>query len=124
MNRLNAHLAEVDVYRMNRELLYRYLQFVLADERIAIMQLKADLITRQSFAAAFMHPVALLPHYFAIDVLRRLREVAGDMPETLQAITARLRQLERRARWQKWFPWLTLLVVFLLCLAMYLFARK
>ncbi|RYZ47839.1 MAG: hypothetical protein EOP49_20200, partial [Sphingobacteriales bacterium] len=39
-DKLNAHIAVIDVYRMNKELLWRYLLFLLSDEKIAVLRLK------------------------------------------------------------------------------------
>ncbi len=124
VQKLNAHIAEIDVYRMNKELLHQYLMFLLSDEKIAIIQLKADTDTVHALVSAIIKTVAVLPHYFALDVLQRLKETTSAYPGEREKINLTIRRRKREAQWQRLFPWLALLVTLLLCLAMYFFSKK
>lgn len=124
VQKLNAHIAEIDVYRMNKELLHQYLMFLFSDEKIAIIQLKADTDTVNALVAAIMQTVAVLPHYFALAVLQRLKETTAAYPYESKRIDLMINKRRREAQWQRLFPWLALLVTLLLCLAMYLFSKK
>jgi DnaJ-domain-containing protein 1 len=124
VHKLNAHIAEVDVYRMNKELLHRYLLFLLANEKVAILRRKANPETLAALIKALMQSAAVLPYYFAIEVLQRLKVVAEEGSEPAQEIGNALKRLMREAQWQRLFPWLALLITLLLCVAMFFFSKK
>ncbi len=124
VNKLNAHIAEVDVYRMNKELLHRYLMFLLADEKIAILQRKGNPEILAGITKGLMQAVAVLPHYFSLEVLRRLQVTIAGNSDLEQQIGYVLKKLTREAQWQRLFPWLTLLITLLICAGMYLFSKK
>jgi molecular chaperone DnaJ len=124
VQKLNAHLAEVDVYRMNKELLYRYLMFLLSDDKIGIILQKAEDNFASRFVPQILEAIAPLPHYFAKDVLLRLKAITADneAENTLLVRAIRKRAIEEQK--EKWFPWIIFLVTLLLCLAMYLFSKR
>lgn len=121
LQKLNAHLAQVDVYRMNKQLLHQYLLFLFSDDKIGIIQLKAEAVTRGSIIEEGLKATLHLPFYYSNEILNRLLQVAADDGEA-QPLRDIKKRLEREARWQKLFPWLVAAVVLLLCVAMYLFS--
>ncbi len=123
LEKLNAHIAQVDVYRMNKQLLHQYLLFIFSDDKIGIIQLKAGDQDRAGIIAEAAKAAVHLPHYYARDIWERLLLIAANDEERagLQRVLSRL---AREARWQKLFPWLAVLAALLLCMAMYLFGRK
>lgn len=124
VHKLNNHIKEIDVYRMNKELLHQYLMFLLSDEKIAIIQLKADPDTLTALVSAFIKATAVLPHYFVPGILQRLKEITKEYPRETEKITIILKKNSREAQWQKSLPWLALLIALLICAAMYLFSKK
>ena len=124
VHKLNAHIAEVDVYRMNKELLHRYLMFLLADEKVGILQRKASPETFAALAKALIQSTAVLPYYFAIEVLQRLKVAVAEHSEPVQEIEHALKRLTREAQWRRLFPWLVLFITLSLCVAMFFFSKK
>lgn len=124
VDKLNAHIAVIDVYRMNKELLHRYLLFMLSDEKVAILQLKGRPETISGITEGMIKATTHLPVYFAIAVLNRLATAIAAHPEEAHKAAVALRRLKREQLWQKLFPWLTLTITILLCVAMYLFSKK
>lgn len=123
LQKLNAHIAQIDVYRMNKQLLHQYLLFVFSDDKIGIIQLKAGDKARAGIIAEAGKAAAHLPHYYARAILERLLLIAANDEERM-ALRQTLTRLAREARLQKFFPWLAVLVALLLCIAMYVFGRK
>lgn len=124
LQKLNAHLADIDVYRMNKQLLHEYLMFLLNDEKIAIIQLKSTAEITHQVITNILKALEPLPPYSAKEVLTKLKNMAADEDSEQQRIGRVLRKLQREERWQKAFPWLALFITILVCLAMYLFAKK
>lgn len=109
---------------MNKQLLHQYLMFLLSDEKIAIIHLKADAGTVTGIVAGIMKAAAALPHYFAADVLNRLKTITVHAPDAALQLDLAIRRLSREQKWQKLYPWLALMITLLLCMAMYFFSKK
>lgn len=109
---------------MNKQLLHEYLLFLLLDEKIAIVQLKATPVLLSALVTIFLKMETLLPAYYGKVILERLHMLTEGRPEEQQRIEAARQALLRKERRQRYYPWLALLLTLLLCLAMYLFARK
>lgn len=124
LRKLEAHLAQIDVYRMNRQLLHEYLLFLLRDENIGIIQRKASTEELPGLVRSFMHIAALLPAYYGKSVLERLLPAAEGDPAVQAAIQGALHKIIRKERLDRYFPWLALLLTLLICLSMYLFASR
>lgn len=124
LEKLEAHIAVIDVYRMNKQLLHEYLLFLLLDEKIAIIQMKATPAVLSSLAALFLKMETLLPAYYGKVILERLHMLTEGRAEEQQLVAAARQALLRKEHRQRYYPWLALLLTLLLCLAMYLFARK
>lgn len=124
IQKLNAHIAVIDVYRMNKQLLHQYLLFLLSDEKLAIINRKADEQFTSNFIPEMLKTVKHLPYYFAFDILERLKLISAQTASEMDAIHKFGIQLKQHKRWEQLFPWLIVLFTLLLCLAMYWFSRK
>lgn len=122
--KLNAHLREIDVYRMNRELLYRYLLFMLSDEKVAIIEKRAQPPVRQGIAGEILKAMQLLPGFFALEVISRIQLILnGEDEEILKELEMVTRKVQREQRLQRYLPWLIAALTLLICVAMYLFSK-
>lgn len=124
IQKLNAHIAVIDVYRMNKQLLHQYLMFLLADEKMAILQLKAEEQVLQDIIGELLKAILPLPSYYAKEILARLKVLAEGYPAEETRIDKVLNRIIREEIWQRSVPWLVLLVTLLLCITMYLFGKK
>jgi hypothetical protein len=124
IQKLNAHIALVDVYRMNKQLLHQYLLFMLSDEKVAIILLKGKPDTVSGIVSGILKAASTLPLYFSIEVLTRLKVIAVNSIDDTAKIDLALRRLNRERIWEKLFPWLALAITIILCMAMYLFSKK
>jgi molecular chaperone DnaJ len=122
--KLNAHLREIDVYRMNRELLYRYLLFMLSDEKVAIIEKRAQAPVRQGIAREILKAMQLLPGFFALEIISRIQLILnGEDEEILKELEMVTRKVQREQRLQRYLPWLISALTLLICVAMYLFSK-
>ena len=124
IHKLNAHIAVIDVYRMNKELLHQYLLFLLSDEKIAVILLKSKTETIHGLVEGIIKASSALPLYFAKEVLQRLKMITINSSVEELKVNTRLKRLTRQHTWEKLFPWLTLVITLLLCVAMYFFSKK
>jgi hypothetical protein len=124
IQKLNAHIALVDVYRMNKQLLHQYLLFMLSDEKVAIILLKGKPDTVSGIVSGILKAASTLPLYFSIEVLTRLKVIAVNSIDDTAKIDLALQRLNRERIWEKLFPWLALAITIILCMAMYLFSKK
>jgi hypothetical protein len=124
IQKLNAHIAVIDVYRMNKELLHQYLLFMLSDEKIAVILLKSKAETTHGLVEEIIKASSALPVYFAKEVLYRLKMITVNNPDDALKVDTSLRRLMREYTLEKLFPWLALVITLLLCVAMYFFSKK
>jgi hypothetical protein len=124
IHKLNAHIAVIDVYRMNKELLHKYLLFLLSDEKIAIILLKGNTDTVHGLVEGIIKASVALPIFFAKEVLQRLKMITVNSPDDELKVNISLKRLMREHTLEKLFPWLALAITLLLCIAMYFFSKK
>ncbi|MFT4060719.1 MAG: DnaJ domain-containing protein [Edaphocola sp.] len=115
--------ATADVYRLNKELLHDYLQFLLTDEKMAILLQPGEAAAREAFAGGIVDATKVLPYYFALPVLERLRPLAQTGGVRHWWLSER-KSRRRQGQWHKWHPWLAMLVVAALLLLMYVYVRR
>ena len=124
MQKLNRHLAEVDVYRMNKQLLHEYLLFLLSADKAAIIIQHGDIENIISITKEITGSTSYLPSYFALPVLERFSKIAVLHSDAAQIITSEIERIKKAQKWQKAYPWLVVLVTLCILTAMYYFSRK
>lgn len=124
IRKINSHIATIDVYRMNKQLLFQYLVFLLKDEKLAVINRKGSEDFAAQFIPEILKTMAHLPAYYAIDLIQRLKLIENQ-PNSIQALVTKSdRDWKRRKHWQSLFPWLIVLFTLLVCLGMYWFSRR
>ncbi len=120
---LNAHILELDVYRMNKSLLQQYLLFLLSDERLAVLtnEPSADYIT--AFTSEMISIATILPPYLALPVLARMKYAFASIGPALSLISISEQKIKRTYLCTQYAPWVILTTVLLICIAMYYFSR-
>lgn len=126
VTKLNSHLATVDVYRMNKQLLHEYLLLLLQDSYIGVLQLKADETTMEEIVLGILKATNYLPFYFAERIFNRLFLLAQENTyQTLRKEIAQNYRVQRKAYLvQKRLPWLIVAITILLMFVMYHFAKR
>ena len=109
---------------MNKERLHQYLLFMLNDEKIAVILLKGKTDTIHGLVKGIIKATSALPVYFATAVLQRLKMITVNSPDEELIVNTSLKRLKKEQTLEKLFPWLTLAITILLCVAMYFFSKK
>lgn len=122
--KLNKHLAELDVYRMNRQLLHEYLLFLLAPDKAAVLVQQGSASDLQAINNELLHAVAFLPGYFSLPVLKKWKDIIRDVPEIEGKVEVFIQKVQSRETRRKAYPWLIVVLVVLLLLGMYLFSKS
>lgn len=122
--KLNRHLAEVDVYRMNKQLLQEYLLFLLSADKAAIIIQYGNSDTIIAIVTEMIKAIKYLPAYFALPVLEKLNGIAVIDTEATQMIISKIKSIKKERKWQKAYPWLIILITICILASMYLFSRK
>lgn len=124
MQKLNRHLAEVDVYRMNKQLLQEYLLFLLSADKAAIIIQHGDTENILSITKEITKAISYLPSYFALPVLARFGNIASISLEAAQIILSETAKIKKAQKWQKIYPWLVVTITLFILIAMYYFSKK
>lgn|GEM_PF-1756877 len=124
LEQLNLHMRTVDVYRMNKQLLYEYLLYLFSDDKIAVLQARSDAATSDRITEAVTRAVAPLPYYYTLSVLDRIQLALADRHEAAGRIRALRQSVVRKRQRERSLPWIALLATLLLCFLMYILYRK
>lgn len=126
VKKLNSHLATMDVYRMNKQLLHEYLLLLLQDSYIGVLQLKADETTTKEFVRGILKATNYLPFYFAEKIFSRLfLLINDDKSSTLHhEVEIKYRSQKRAHLIEKRLPWLIVAITISLMFVMYYFAKR
>lgn len=123
--KLNNHLATVDVYRMNKQLLHEYLLLLLQDSYIGVLQLKANETTTEEFVQGILRAANYLPFYFAEKIFSRLFLLVNDGKSSMLHLEVEIKYRSQKRAYliQKRLPWLIVAITILLMFVMYYFAK-
>lgn len=117
-------MRSVDIYRMNKQLLYEYLRFLLSDEKIAVLERRAGPEAIRSIITGLTGFLSPLPYYYTLGVLERMQLLAANLPEEQDRIATLRRQARRKRQWERALPWIVAGISLLLCFIMFLLYRR
>lgn len=117
--KLRSHMYTVDTYRMSHSALNDYIFLLLSNDHMAILKKGEDQSVKEGIISEILKATKGLKYLYMKNVALRLQELAQSNEEQLAMIHNNIRQRERAAKWQKAMPFIVLLIVSALCIAMY-----
>lgn len=121
--RLTRHMATVDTYRMSHSALHDYIFLLLSDAHMAILQEDGDHDTNHHIVREILTATRKLRHLYMQPVGDRLAILAGPDNLLISQIYTQVNQSRRSATWEKYMPFVIVLIALLLCVAMYLWVH-
>ncbi|RYE25104.1 MAG: J domain-containing protein [Sphingobacteriales bacterium] len=122
--KLARHMQTIDTYRMSHSALYDYIQLLLADAHMAILQQEGSEETNQLVVTELLNATRHLKHEYMVAVATRLAQLVAGNNDILQSIYRQVQQSNRRAGWDRYFPLIITLIALLLCAVMYLWVKQ
>jgi len=122
--KLNAHMAQVDSYRMNHKALYEYVSLLLSDDHFAVLRQEQDKETERQIIYVVLEAIRHIHASYFQELSVRLRLLAGPDTDTLNIIDRETRMRRKAASIDGFLPVIVVLVALLLCVLMYCYSRK
>jgi molecular chaperone DnaJ len=118
---LNISLALMDTHRISQRALQAYILLIITDAHIGVLQQANDKTVNETIVQEVLKATGKLQVNYLDEIYSRLLIIAADDPGSMQAIQANAKERTRRARQEKMFPYIIILVTLALCLFMYLY---
>ena len=118
---LNISLLTMDTHRMSQRALQAYILLILADAHLGVLQQAGDKNANETIVAELLTATEKLELQYLPDITQRLLVIAADDVDLQVSINDTARERKRRARQEKLFPYIIILITLLLCVFMYLY---
>ena len=118
---LNASLAVMDTHRMSQRALQAYILLILTDAHIGVLQQSGDKTAIDTIIIEMIKATQKLQLQYMDEISRRLVILAGEDREMAASILGTIKDRNRRARRDKLFPYIVILITLVLCIFMYLY---
>jgi hypothetical protein len=115
---LDKYVSKLDVYRMDKEGLYAYINHILSYETIEKLNEFNEKDINKSITDSVLKSSRPLPWSYIKPLSERLMKLNTD-PVTLATIRHYIYHSQRSDTWNKYKVWLLLLIVILLCCLIY-----
>ena len=119
---LEKYVSRLDIHRMDKIGLYEYLQSILTDENILILQSFRDQTINKEVIVFSMRITRLLAPAHVTEITIKLLKLTDDHALINQVYQFRAR-IHRADRWERYKPVALFLIVILVCLVMVLVSR-
>ena len=120
---LRKQVATLDIFRMDKEGLLNQMEDMLSDATIEkILAFGETEINRQA-TGILLKICDSLNYRQSASMSRQLFKLAGDNEDVKLQINAFLRQKQQQEKWEKFKPFLLLLITLLLCMFIYFATR-
>ena len=118
---LNASLAVMDTHRMSQRALYAYILLILSDAHLGVLQQSADEQANKTIIDEVLVATEKLQIQYLDEIMQRLAILAAEDKATIHDIQNTIKERTIRARQEKLFPYIVMLITLALCIFMYLY---
>lgn len=120
---LNASLATMDTHRISQGALQAYILLILTDSHLGVLQQHNDVPTNEAITNEILAATKKLDVKYLAEIEQRLLLLAAGNTIMLRAIGEIMEERIRKARYEKLFPFIILLITFALCVFMYFYSK-
>jgi molecular chaperone DnaJ len=120
---LNTGLAKMDSHSISPGALKTYILLILSDDHIGVLQQYGDQQANNVIIAEVMKAARKLRPDYLPEIIQRLILLAGDDNNMAASIRMDYADRIKKARIEKIFPYVIILITLALCLFMYLYGR-
>ncbi len=121
---LNASLAAMDSHSISPGTLRAYILLILTDAHLGILQQHNDAEMNKAIIFEIIKATKKLDAAYLFEIIQRLKMLAADDNDTVQQINEYAIERNRKASFEKLYPYIVLLVTLALCAFMYLYAGR
>ena len=117
--KLNKQIALMDMFRMNKEVIYHRIKDILSESNMNVLLHHKDEAVNQKLVLQLISASSELPYKYAGTIAGQLKILAGDNEATKKTIRDFIQSSKNRNYWEKYYPLLVLLITLIICWLMY-----
>lgn len=122
--KLRKHMAMIDTYRMSHRSLRDYIFLILSDSHMGVLKEQGEQETNIKIIETILVSIRRLQLNYVIGVTSRLKELANNDQAATTEIDSFIAERQRQTKTGKALPILAIVITILLCILMYLYARR
>jgi curved DNA-binding protein CbpA len=122
--KLSKHMMHIDTYRMSHGSLSAYIEMLLSDAHLAVLEKDGTSEVKEEIVKEVLVATRNLLYPYLVPVTDRL-EILAHKDSTLLTFIENSKKERRKAdSWDKYMPLFVVVIVGLLCVVMYVYAKR
>lgn len=113
--RLNKQIAAMDIFRMNKEAVALEVKKILSASNINLLLNNKDYMLNQQLITPLLSAASALSFKYIDSISAPLKTIAGSDEIGLQMITEFVKKARRQNQWEKFYPFIVLLITLVIC---------
>lgn len=118
---LNISLITMDTHRISQRALQAYILLIISDAHIGVLQQAGEKEANEIIIQELLNATKKLQLNYLADIFHRLLLIAGGNEAITQTVAENLKGRKTKARQEKLFPYIIILITLALCVFMYLY---
>ena len=120
--KLSTHISAIDTHRMSHASLRDYVLMILSDAHIGVLLSANDQVLNDRIVSEILKATRSLDEEYLDDIAAPLNNIAS--AERKQALLREITECKKRARQQRYLPYVVILLTAFLCLLMYFYGGR
>ncbi|HEX5023960.1 MAG TPA: DnaJ domain-containing protein [Agriterribacter sp.] len=116
---LNKQLAAMDMFRMNKELIYRRIQQILSESNMNLLQHHNHEAINEKLVQQLLAASSILPFKYFDSIKPQLKTLSGTNEELLKEIERFAKTSRYKNYWEKYYPVLVFLIAIIISWLIY-----
>ncbi|HRP54607.1 J domain-containing protein [Agriterribacter sp.] len=117
--KLNKQMASMDIFRMNKEVIYHRIKNILSESNINVLLHHKDEALNQKLILQLLSASSELPYKYTGTIAGQLNLLAGNNETAIKTIRDFVHASKKRNYWEKYYPFLVLLITLIICSMIY-----
>jgi molecular chaperone DnaJ len=120
---LNKYVSTLDMHRMDKEGLYHYISGIVSDDVIMELNKFDEPVIKKEIIGSLLRSTHVLSYAQVVEVSSRFKKLTTDSL-MINTIDLHIQQLRQRHHWEKYMPWLLLVITAGVCLLIFLLSNS
>ena len=122
--KLSKHMMQIDTYRMSHRSLAAYIEMLLSDAHMAVLQKEGNNEINEEIIKEVLVATRNLQYQYLSTISEKLDILANKDPDLSVFIDNSIKARKKADSWDKYMPLFVIIISILLCVVMYVYARK
>lgn len=122
--KLTKHMMQIDTYRMSHRSLAAYIELLLSDAHMAVLEKEGNNEINEEIIKEVLVATRNLQYQYLSEISGRLHKLAHNNTDLSSFIETSIKARKKADSWDKYMPLFVIVIAILLCVVMYVYARK